>query len=128
MLLIVDKETHLYRCWGYNCNSWARLPHSWLYRDRSYERAKIWHTLYVCRLLLDLLIISLHIILYNFHFFFLVSAVGCPYSEVNLNRESFLQDRLSGERPLPAFSILKPRRPGTPNPTADTQPDCPQSR
>ncbi|PIO39416.1 hypothetical protein AB205_0006720, partial [Aquarana catesbeiana] len=55
-------------------------------------------------------------------------AVGCPYSEVNLNRESLLQDRLSGEKPLPAYSPLKPRRPGTPNPTPDPHPDSPQSR
>ncbi|XP_073471658.1 lethal(3)malignant brain tumor-like protein 4 isoform X1 [Aquarana catesbeiana] len=56
------------------------------------------------------------------------TAVGCPYSEVNLNRESLLQDRLSGEKPLPAYSPLKPRRPGTPNPTPDPHPDSPQSR
>uniref|UniRef100_A0A8C0GQE8 SAM domain-containing protein n=1 Tax=Chelonoidis abingdonii TaxID=106734 RepID=A0A8C0GQE8_CHEAB len=28
--------------------------------------------------------------------------VGCPYSEVNLNREGSLQDRLSGEKPSPS--------------------------
>uniref|UniRef100_A0A8C0BIQ2 SAM domain-containing protein n=1 Tax=Buteo japonicus TaxID=224669 RepID=A0A8C0BIQ2_9AVES len=28
--------------------------------------------------------------------------VGCPYSDVNLNRENLLQDRLSGERPSPS--------------------------
>ncbi|MEE6526120.1 hypothetical protein FKM82_026555 [Ascaphus truei] len=56
------------------------------------------------------------------------TAVGCPYSEVNLNRESFLQDRLSGERPPPAHSTSRSRRPGTPNPTPEARPDSPQSR
>lgn len=57
------------------------------------------------------------------------TAVGCPYSEVNLNREIFLQDRLSGERPLPSsLNTLKARRPGTPNPVSDPPPDSPQSR
>ncbi|XP_018419347.1 PREDICTED: lethal(3)malignant brain tumor-like protein 3 isoform X3 [Nanorana parkeri] len=56
------------------------------------------------------------------------TAVGCPYSEVNLNRESLLQDRLGGEWPLPTYNALKSRRPGTPNPTPDPQPDSPQSR
>ncbi|XP_069612865.1 lethal(3)malignant brain tumor-like protein 4 [Ranitomeya imitator] len=56
------------------------------------------------------------------------TAVGCPYSEVNLNREGLLQDRLSGERPLPYQSTLKARRPGTPNFVSDPPPDSPQSR
>ncbi|KAM9320144.1 lethal(3)malignant brain tumor-like protein 3 [Gastrophryne carolinensis] len=56
------------------------------------------------------------------------TAVGCPYSDVNLNRESFLQDRLNGERPLPSYSTLKSKRPGTPNPTLDPQLDSSQSR
>nr|DBA33667.1 TPA: hypothetical protein GDO54_001313 [Pyxicephalus adspersus] len=56
------------------------------------------------------------------------TAVGCPYSEVNLNRESLLQDRLIGDRPWPAYNPLKSRRPSTPNPTTDPQPDSPQSR
>uniref|UniRef100_A0A8C6ZJ28 SAM domain-containing protein n=1 Tax=Nothoprocta perdicaria TaxID=30464 RepID=A0A8C6ZJ28_NOTPE len=30
--------------------------------------------------------------------------VGCPYSDVNLNRENLLLDRLSGERPAPSPS------------------------
>uniref|UniRef100_A0A672UVD0 SAM domain-containing protein n=1 Tax=Strigops habroptila TaxID=2489341 RepID=A0A672UVD0_STRHB len=32
--------------------------------------------------------------------------VGCPYSDVNLNRENLLQDRLSGERPSPSSTSL----------------------
>ncbi|XP_075051621.1 lethal(3)malignant brain tumor-like protein 3 isoform X1 [Mixophyes fleayi] len=56
------------------------------------------------------------------------TAVGCPYSEVNLNRESLLQDRLSGERPPPTHNALKSRRPGTPNLIPDHPPDSPQSR
>lgn len=54
--------------------------------------------------------------------------VGCPYSEVNLNRESSLQDRLSGERPSPSNSVQKPKRPETPAPFIDPQEDSPQSR
>uniref|UniRef100_A0A452J5S0 SAM domain-containing protein n=1 Tax=Gopherus agassizii TaxID=38772 RepID=A0A452J5S0_9SAUR len=54
--------------------------------------------------------------------------VGCPYSEVNLNRESSLQDRLSGERPSPSNSVQKPKRPETPAPFIDLQEDSPQSR
>ncbi|KAM8976575.1 lethal(3)malignant brain tumor-like protein 4 [Pelodytes ibericus] len=54
------------------------------------------------------------------------TAVGCPYSEVNLNRENFLQDRLSGERyPI---TNSKYRRPGTPTPTTDHPPDLHPSR
>ncbi|XP_063810596.1 lethal(3)malignant brain tumor-like protein 3 [Pseudophryne corroboree] len=56
------------------------------------------------------------------------TAVGCPYSEVNLNRENLLQDRLCGERPPPTHNTLKPRRPGTPNLITDPPPDSPQSR
>ncbi|KAM4797300.1 lethal(3)malignant brain tumor-like protein 4 isoform 2-T2 [Rhinophrynus dorsalis] len=55
------------------------------------------------------------------------TAVGCPYSEVNLNRDNFLQDRLSGERPPLVHSTSRSRRPGTPNPILDT-PDFSQSR
>ncbi|KAG9493035.1 hypothetical protein GDO78_001128 [Eleutherodactylus coqui] len=61
---------------------------------------------------------------YGYHY----TAVGCPYSEVNLNRESFLPDRLSGERPLPSHHTLKARRLETPNPFPDPSPDSPQSR
>ncbi|CAH2221839.1 lethal(3)malignant brain tumor 4 isoform X1 [Pelobates cultripes] len=51
------------------------------------------------------------------------TAVGCPYSEVNLNRESLLQDRLSGERSPITHSTSKSRRPGTPNPTTENLPE-----
>uniref|UniRef100_A0A8C7XHQ3 L3MBTL histone methyl-lysine binding protein 1b n=1 Tax=Oryzias sinensis TaxID=183150 RepID=A0A8C7XHQ3_9TELE len=34
--------------------------------------------------------------------------VSCPYSEINLNKEGLLPDRLSGERPL-TLSVLHPR-------------------
>ncbi|XP_019367694.1 PREDICTED: lethal(3)malignant brain tumor-like protein 4 isoform X2 [Gavialis gangeticus] len=54
--------------------------------------------------------------------------VGCPYSEVNLNRESSLQDRLSGERPSSSNSIQKSKRPETPIPFVDPQEDSPLSR
>ncbi|XP_053563058.1 lethal(3)malignant brain tumor-like protein 3 isoform X2 [Bombina bombina] len=56
------------------------------------------------------------------------TAVGCPYSEVNLNRENLLQDRLNGER-LPQIHITsRSRRPGTPNTILDPPPDSPLSR
>uniref|UniRef100_A0A8C0EWS1 SAM domain-containing protein n=1 Tax=Bubo bubo TaxID=30461 RepID=A0A8C0EWS1_BUBBB len=42
--------------------------------------------------------------------------VGCPYSDVNLNRENLLQDRLSGERPSPSNSMQKAKRLETPLP------------
>ncbi|XP_061216618.1 lethal(3)malignant brain tumor-like protein 3 isoform X4 [Neopsephotus bourkii] len=59
--------------------------------------------------------------------------VGCPYSEVNLNRENLLQDRLSGERPSPSSSMPKAKRPETPAPFLSgagesSQEDSPQSR
>uniref|UniRef100_A0A8D0LA39 SAM domain-containing protein n=1 Tax=Sphenodon punctatus TaxID=8508 RepID=A0A8D0LA39_SPHPU len=54
--------------------------------------------------------------------------VGCPYSEVNLNRESSLQDRLSGEKPSPSNSVQKSKRPEMTPPFIDPQEDTPQSR
>ncbi|XP_074832742.1 lethal(3)malignant brain tumor-like protein 3 isoform X2 [Carettochelys insculpta] len=54
--------------------------------------------------------------------------VGCPYSEVNLNRESSLQDRLTGEKPSPNSSVQKSKRPETPAPLIDPQDDSPQPR
>ncbi|KAM4699513.1 lethal(3)malignant brain tumor-like protein 3 isoform 1-T4 [Discoglossus pictus] len=56
------------------------------------------------------------------------TAVGCPYSEVNLNRENFLQDRLNGEKPPPTHPTSRTRRPGTPNAILDPLPDSPLSR
>ncbi|XP_009666073.1 lethal(3)malignant brain tumor-like protein 4 isoform X2 [Struthio camelus] len=59
--------------------------------------------------------------------------VGCPYSDVNLNRENVLQDRLSGERPSPSHSIQKNKRPDTAAPFLggageSSQEDSPHSR
>uniref|UniRef100_A0A8C0EY72 SAM domain-containing protein n=2 Tax=Strigidae TaxID=30459 RepID=A0A8C0EY72_BUBBB len=59
--------------------------------------------------------------------------VGCPYSDVNLNRENLLQDRLSGERPSPSNSMQKAKRLETPLPfllgaEGSSQEDSPQSR
>ncbi len=36
------------------------------------------------------------------------SAVGCPYSDINLNKDSVLPDRLSGE--MPGSGVGRPRR------------------
>ncbi|KAL7889050.1 hypothetical protein AOLI_G00040240 [Acnodon oligacanthus] len=44
------------------------------------------------------------------------SAVGCPYSEINMNKDSVLPDRLSGE--MPGSGVGRPRR--EPNPNTDT--------
>ncbi|XP_037393739.1 lethal(3)malignant brain tumor-like protein 3 isoform X2 [Pygocentrus nattereri] len=44
------------------------------------------------------------------------SAVGCPYSEINMNKDSVLPDRLSGE--MPGSGLGRPRR--EPNPNTDT--------
>ncbi|KAJ6663789.1 hypothetical protein lerEdw1_009868 [Lerista edwardsae] len=54
--------------------------------------------------------------------------VGCPYSEINRNRESSLQDRLGGEKPSPGTSVQKPKKPEISAPLTDTQEDSPQSR
>ncbi|XP_074782318.1 lethal(3)malignant brain tumor-like protein 4 isoform X1 [Athene noctua] len=43
------------------------------------------------------------------------TSVGCPYSDVNLNRENFLQDRLSREKPSPS-NMQKAKRLETPLP------------
>ncbi|XP_053942370.1 lethal(3)malignant brain tumor-like protein 4 isoform X1 [Cuculus canorus] len=42
--------------------------------------------------------------------------VGCPYSDVNLNRENLLQDRLGVERPSPSNPMPKAEMLGTPAP------------
>ncbi|XP_069080277.1 lethal(3)malignant brain tumor-like protein 3 [Pleurodeles waltl] len=55
-------------------------------------------------------------------------AAGCPYSDLNLSRESILQDRLSGERPLPSNSMQKPKRPDTPSLPGDLPSDSPHSK
>uniref|UniRef100_H3AK66 L3MBTL histone methyl-lysine binding protein 1b n=1 Tax=Latimeria chalumnae TaxID=7897 RepID=H3AK66_LATCH len=53
--------------------------------------------------------------------------VSCPYSETNMNRENFVQDRLSGERPL-VNVIVQKKRAETPTLPADTLDDSPQSK
>ncbi|KAL0967373.1 hypothetical protein UPYG_G00251420 [Umbra pygmaea] len=47
------------------------------------------------------------------------SAVGCPYSDINMNKDSVLPDRLSGEMPM-SGGVGRPRRPepSTENPPA----------
>ncbi|XP_019478370.1 lethal(3)malignant brain tumor-like protein 4 isoform X1 [Meleagris gallopavo] len=59
--------------------------------------------------------------------------VGCPYSDVNLNKENVLQDRLGGERPSPSSSLQKAKRLETPAQVLlrageSSQEDSPQSR
>ncbi|XP_013810402.2 lethal(3)malignant brain tumor-like protein 4 [Apteryx mantelli] len=59
--------------------------------------------------------------------------VGCPYSDVNLNRENLLQDRLSGERLFPSQSIQKNKMPDMAAPFLGgagepSQEDSPHSR
>ncbi|XP_062406802.1 lethal(3)malignant brain tumor-like protein 3 [Sardina pilchardus] len=53
------------------------------------------------------------------------SAVGCPYSDININKDSVLPDRLSGEMPGSAPGVGRPRRvepgPETSASTADKQ-------
>ncbi|XP_063055254.1 lethal(3)malignant brain tumor-like protein 4 isoform X1 [Engraulis encrasicolus] len=38
------------------------------------------------------------------------TSVSCPYSDVNMNRDALLPDRLSGERPVTLSGPQKPRR------------------
>ncbi|XP_056115226.1 lethal(3)malignant brain tumor-like protein 3 isoform X1 [Rhinichthys klamathensis goyatoka] len=47
------------------------------------------------------------------------SAVGCPYSDINLNKDSVLPDRLSGE--MPGSGVGRPRRA---EPSAETSADA----
>ncbi|XP_040507944.1 lethal(3)malignant brain tumor-like protein 3 isoform X5 [Gallus gallus] len=59
--------------------------------------------------------------------------VGCPYSDVNLNKENVLQDRLGGERPSPSSSLQKAKKLETPAQVLlragePSQEDSPQSR
>uniref|UniRef100_A0A8B9LQE3 L3MBTL histone methyl-lysine binding protein 3 n=1 Tax=Astyanax mexicanus TaxID=7994 RepID=A0A8B9LQE3_ASTMX len=51
------------------------------------------------------------------------SAVGCPYSEINMNKDSILPDRLSGE--MPGSGVGRPRREPNPDPHTHDQ-DMPQ--
>nr|XP_060640635.1 lethal(3)malignant brain tumor-like protein 3 isoform X2 [Anolis sagrei ordinatus] len=54
--------------------------------------------------------------------------VGCPYSEINRNRESPLQDRLGGEKPLPISILHKLKKSETSVSLTDLEEDSPQSR
>ncbi|XP_054855908.1 lethal(3)malignant brain tumor-like protein 4 [Eublepharis macularius] len=54
--------------------------------------------------------------------------VGCPYSEINRNRDGSLQDRLGGERPSPNSSIQKAKKPENSAPLSDLREDSPESR
>lgn len=75
----------------------------------------------------------------------IVRAVSCPYSDLNLNKDGLVPDRLSGERPVTLSGPPRHRRaetltqtqPPTPTPTPsastpdppDTTTDtCPQAR
>uniref|UniRef100_A0A673JJD8 Lethal(3)malignant brain tumor-like protein 3 n=1 Tax=Sinocyclocheilus rhinocerous TaxID=307959 RepID=A0A673JJD8_9TELE len=49
------------------------------------------------------------------------SAVGCPYSDINLNKDSVLPDRLSGE--MPGSGVGRPRRA---EPNTEISADLPQ--
>uniref|UniRef100_A0A3Q2XGY8 L3MBTL histone methyl-lysine binding protein 1b n=1 Tax=Hippocampus comes TaxID=109280 RepID=A0A3Q2XGY8_HIPCM len=49
------------------------------------------------------------------------TSVSCPYSEMNLNKESLLPDRLSGERPLTLGGALPRGRRPEPNAAPATQ-------
>lgn len=48
------------------------------------------------------------------------SAVGCPYSDININKDSVLPDRLSGEMPG-SGGLGRPRR-AEPNPDINPAP------
>ncbi|XP_042295680.1 lethal(3)malignant brain tumor-like protein 4 isoform X2 [Sceloporus undulatus] len=54
--------------------------------------------------------------------------IGCPYSEINRNRECSLQDRLGGEKPSLSFIAQKLKKPEATVSLTDFQEDSPQSR
>ncbi|XP_062818388.1 lethal(3)malignant brain tumor-like protein 4 isoform X2 [Anolis carolinensis] len=55
--------------------------------------------------------------------------IGCPYSEINRSRESPLQDRLGGERPLPISILHKRKEPeASASPSDLEEEDSPQPR
>uniref|UniRef100_A0A8C9SQV5 L3MBTL histone methyl-lysine binding protein 1b n=1 Tax=Scleropages formosus TaxID=113540 RepID=A0A8C9SQV5_SCLFO len=62
------------------------------------------------------------------------TAVSCPYSEMNLNKEGLIPDRLSGERPMVQAGPHRGKRSEPPTPTSTTPElpegpdDSPQSR
>lgn len=45
-------------------------------------------------------VVSVNWLLLLFFFFLVCSQVSCPYSDINLNKEGLLPDRLGTERPL----------------------------
>lgn len=53
---------------------------------------------------------------------FFSRAVSCPYSEVNLNKEGLLPDRLSGEKPVTLSGPSRHRRTELLAPTPSTTP------
>ncbi|KAG9328941.1 hypothetical protein JZ751_009152 [Albula glossodonta] len=58
------------------------------------------------------------------------TAVSCPYSEMNLNKEGLIPDRLSGEKPTALAGPTRGRRPEIPSPApnpAPTTPDQPEA-
>uniref|UniRef100_A0A3B3QJ71 L3MBTL histone methyl-lysine binding protein 1b n=1 Tax=Paramormyrops kingsleyae TaxID=1676925 RepID=A0A3B3QJ71_9TELE len=56
------------------------------------------------------------------------TAVSCPYSEMNLNKEGLIPDRLSGERPTAVAGPHRGKRsePATPTSTTPELPDMPE--
>lgn len=71
----------------------------------------------------------------------IVRAVSCPYSDLNLNKDGLVPDRLSGERPVTLSGPPRHRRaetlaqtqPPTPSASTPDPPDtttdtCPQAR
>ncbi|XP_048882710.1 lethal(3)malignant brain tumor-like protein 4 isoform X3 [Brienomyrus brachyistius] len=56
------------------------------------------------------------------------TAVSCPYSEMNLNKEGLIPDRLSGERPTAIAGPHRAKRsePATPTSTTPELPDMPE--
>ncbi|XP_018612939.1 lethal(3)malignant brain tumor-like protein 4 isoform X2 [Scleropages formosus] len=53
------------------------------------------------------------------------TAVSCPYSEMNLNKEGLIPDRLSGERPMVQAGPHRGKRSEPPTPTSTT-PELPE--
>lgn len=71
----------------------------------------------------------------------IVRAVSCPYSDLNLNKDGLVPDRLSGERPVTLSGPPRHRRAetltqthpptlsaSTPDPPDTTTDTCPQAR
>lgn len=74
-------------------------------------------------------------LIYSFVWGLVHRAVSCPYSDVNLNKEGLLQDRLIGEKPPALAGPQKAKRVEVPTPVSVPAPtvpepsdDSPQSR